>query len=722
MSRLDLYVRSISAALLAICVCDAGAAGTAADYARAERFLPWNQDKYLRNAEIQPHWLPGENRFCYSRTNSEGAQQFVVVDMATGQRRVGGDATACANDAAPASDGTSVLSPDRQWAAFLKDHNLWVRATDGSAEYALTSDGETDNGYAISPGNNVLADALHRARLAPVLLWSPDSKRILTHRLDERQVEQLHVLEMAPRDGTFRPKLSSRRYAMANDARKAVLTQMVFHVAARRRIDLEFLPMPVVFQAPIESEHAWWSADSARVYYVERGPYYRTLSLEVADAASGTARTLIEESGATFIELSGVARKPMVSVLAGGEVIWFSEREGWGHLYRYDGKTGRLKNQITRGPWVVREIVRIDERARRIYFLASGRETGRNPYLRHLYRISFDGSGAQLLTPENADHATAFDPSGRYFVDVHSRPDLPPVSVLRASDGRLIAQLETADVTRLQQEGFAMPELFEAVAADGKTPIYGVILRPSNFDPGLKYPVIDSVYPGPQVTRAQHSFAATVFDSQGAAALAELGFVVVTLDGRGTPLRSKAFLNDSYGRLGAAGNLADHVAVIRQLAQRHPWMSLQQVGVSGYSGGGFAALRAMLDYPEFYKVGVAASGNHDQRGYLAVWGETYNGPDDGKNYLAAANAPLAANLRGKLLLMHGGADDNVHPALTMQVAQALIEANRDFELLVVPKAGHDLFSHAYPIRRQWDFFVRHLMGAEPPEQYNIAPH
>jgi dipeptidyl-peptidase 4 len=717
-----MYRRSVGAVLLAICACgSAAAAVTAADYARAERFLPWNQDKYLRNAEVQPQWLPGEDRFCYRRVDSDGAQQFVVVGVATGQRRTSADQAACPSNIAPEPDGASVPSPDKKWAAFLRDHNLWVRAADGSAEYALTSDGEPDNGYAISPGNNVLADAAHRARLAPVLLWSPDSKSILTHRLDERGVDQLHVLHMAPGDGTFRAKLSSRRYAMANEARKAVLTQIVFDVAARRRIDLEFSPMSVVLQAPIESAHAWWSADAAHVYYVERGPYYRTLSLKVADAASGAARTLVEESGATFIELSGVARKPMVSVLTSGEVIWFSERDGWGHLYRYDA-TGLLKNRITNGPWVVREIVRIDERARRIYFLASGRETGRNPYLRHLYRVNFDGSGAQLLTPENADHAPVFDPSGRYFVDVYSRPDLPPTSVLRASDGRLNAQLETADLTALRQQGFAMPEPFEAVAADGKTPLYGVILRPSNFDPARRYPVIDSIYPGPQITRVQHSFAPTVFDSQGATALAELGFVVVTLDGRGTPLRSKAFLNDSYGRLGSAGNLADHVAVIRQLAQRHAWISLDRVGISGYSGGGFAALRAMLDYPEFYKVGVAASGNHDQRGYLAVWGETYNGPDDGSNYLAAANAPLAANLRGKLLLMHGGADDNVHPALTMQVAQALIDANKDFELLIVPNAGHDLFSHAYPIRRRWDFFVRHLMRAQPPTQYNIAPH
>ncbi|HKS54561.1 MAG TPA: DPP IV N-terminal domain-containing protein [Steroidobacteraceae bacterium] len=653
------------------------------------------------------------------------------------------DRAACTSRVAPKPDDTQVLSPDGKWAAFLRACNLWVRATDGSGEFALTSDGEQANGYARSPGNNVLADAGRRNGSVPVLLWSPDSKKILTHRVDERAVKELPVLQAVPADGTVRPKVSSYRYAMANDEHKALLTQFVFDVRSRGRVQLDFPGMSVVLQSPIENFHAWWSRDAAQVYYVERGPFYRTLALRVADAATGRARTLIEESGPTFIELAGIARRPMVHVLSSGEIVWFSERSGWGQLYRYDGATDVPAKPITSGEWVVRSVVGIDERERVVYFTASGREAGRNPYLRHLYRVHLDGSGLQLLTAEDADHRiftcddlllggqapdplgcerdrVGFAPSGRYFIDVYSRPDLPPHSVLRARDGRLIAPIETADAAALQAGGFTPPESFEALAADGQTPLYGVILRPSHFDPGKRYAVIDSMYPGPQVTRVQYDFATTVFDPLGASALAELGFIVVTLDGRGTPLRSKSFLNDSYGKLGTAGNLADHVAVLQQLARRDPSMDLRRVGVSGYSGGGFAALRAMLDYPEFYKVGVAASGNHDQRGYLAAWGETYNGPDDGKNYLAAANAPLAANLRGKLLLMHGGADDNVHSALTLQVVQALIDANKDFDLLIVPTAGHGLMGRTYPIRRQWDYFVRNLLEAEPPREYGIA--
>lgn len=791
---LSKIARAAGLALIASCSATAWAgqraAVTAADYARAERLLPWNQGKYLLNGDLQHHWLEGQDRFWYRRTDAPGSTHFIVVDAASGSRTLAFDhervaaglRSALTHDVAPDAlpfasfryvsqghavefaledkvwtcrtdraacvggsaeqDSRVVPSPDGKWAAFLKENNLWVRATDGSGEFALTSDGEQYNSYARSPGNNVLADRARRAGLVPVLLWSPDSTKILTHRIDEREVAELPILQAVP-VGTSRPQLLRRRYAMANDEHKASLTQFVFDVRSRRRVQLEFPSMSVVLQSPIESFHAWWSPDSAQVYYVERGAYYRTLALDIAEASTGKARTLIQESGPTFIELAGIAHRPMVRVLSSGEIVWYSERSGWGHLYLYDGRNGTAARAITSGEWVVRSIVAIDERTRTVYFTASGRETGRNPYLRHLYRVRLDGSGLELLTPEDADHRIntcddlllsgaapdplgctpqqlGFAPSGRYFVDVYSRPDLPPRSVLRASNGRLIARLEEADVSQLKADGFRMPEPFEALASDGTTRLYGVILRPSRFDPGKRYPVIDSVYPGPQVTRVQYDFTTTVFDPLGGSALAELGFIVVTLDGRGTPLRSKAFLNQSYGKLGTAGNLADHVAVLRQLAQRDPSMDLERLGVSGYSGGGFAALRAMLDYPEFYKVGVAASGNHDQRGYLAAWGETYNGPDDGSNYLAAANAPLAAKLRGKLLLMHGGADDNVHPALTLQVVQALVDANKDFDLLIVPNAGHDLMAGGYPIRRQWDYFVRHLLGAEPPEEYRIA--
>jgi dipeptidyl-peptidase-4 len=766
---------------------------TAADYARAERFLFWNQGKYLPSGEVQPHWIGDQDRFWYRRTDPEGATQFVIVDaqsgtttpafdhgrVAAGLSKVLGEAVRasalpftsfryvdegraiefavadkfircelkredCATRAMPPQfDSSVVVSPDGKWAAFLKDHNLWVRAVDGSSEFALTTDGVEHYGYAGSTGNNLHPVSPQRRgeQPPPSIKWSPDSRKILTHRIDERQVKELHLLQSVPEDGSIRPKLYRYRYAMANEEHKAKVQQIVFDVATRQRVDLELPILSTPYITPVEVHDAWWTEDSRQVLYLERGPYYRTLTLHVADATTGRSRTLIEESGKTFIELARVGERPMVRVLSDGRVLWFSERDGWGHLYLYD-KNGRAR-QITRGEWTVRGIVNVDERSKTVYFTASGREPGRNPYFRHLYRVRFDGSGLELLTPEDAEHQVTIpgdfpfvlappdplareeetlglSPSGRYFVDVHSRPDSPATSVLRSIDGRLIATLEKADISALTEGGFSMPESFEVLAADGKTKLYGTLLKPSTFDPTKKYPVLDSIYPGPQITRVPRTFPATVFDRFGASAISELGFIVVMVDGRGTPLRSKAFLNESYGKLGQAGNLDDHIAAIRQLAQDRPWMDLDRVGIFGQSGGGYASTHAILTHPEFYKVAVSAAGNHDQRGYLPIWGETYNGPDDGRNYLEAANAPLARNLRGKLLLIHGDMDDNVHPFLTMQVVDALIKANKDFDMLIVPNADHGVMANGYAQRRLWDYFVRHLLGAEPPAGYQIG--
>lgn len=800
---------------------------TAEDYARAERFLFWNKDRYITGGEVRHHWIHPEtvaaqilaptnarsglpapvaqgkagelaDHFWYRRTNAQGAVEFVLVDAATGEGRPAFDhmhiaasltkalgnapdnpvlpdalpftsfrysargqaiefllkdklwtcglqRDVCTNKVSPLLDPTVVVSPDGRWAAFRKDHNLWIRSLEDGAEFALTSDGVEHYSYAASTGNNTrtVSDQRSGRGPTPVVLWSPDSRRLLTNRVDERKVKELYLLQSVPDDGSLRPKPYSFRFSMANDEHKAQVHQFVFDVMTRERVDLKFPVFCAPFFTPIEIHDVWWSRDGREIEYIERGPFYRTLTLHVADARTGESRKLIEESGETFVELASPGRLPMVERLTSGEILWFSERDGWGHLYLYD-QHGRSR-QITKGEWLVRGIVGIDERSRTVYFTASGREPNRNPYYRHLYRVQLDGSGLELLTPENAEHqinifgedwfsllgpdplpregeTRGLAPSGKYFIDVYSRPDLPPTSVLRAIDGRLIATLETADISALEREGFTMPEPFEVLAADEQTKLYGTILRPSRFDPAKKYPVIDSIYPGPQIIRTFPTFSMTVFDpvAPSANALAELGFIVVTVDGRGTPHRSKAFYNASYGKLGDAGNLEDHIAALKQLAQRYPSMDLERVGIFGQSGGGYASTRAMLKHPDFYKVAVSGAGNHDQRGYLAFWGETYNGPDNGENYLAAANAPLAKNLQGKLLLIHGDMDDNVPPALTMQVVDGLIKANKDFDMLIVPNAGHGVMREAYATRRMWDYFVRHLMGAQPPAGYRIG--
>jgi dipeptidyl aminopeptidase/acylaminoacyl peptidase len=431
----------------------------------------------------------------------------------------------------------------------------------------------------------------------------------------------------------------------------------------------------------------------------------------------------------------------MVETLSNGDVLWFSERTGYGHLYVYDGKTGRMKRALTQGNWTVRNVLKVDEAHDAIYVAGNERQ-GSDPYYRHIYRVRLSDGHVTPLTPEDADHyvpsaqeaaypgrpgalhadlSRGFAPSGRYFIDSYSRVDLPAKTVLRTADGAIVADLATTDASQLRALGWRQPERFSALAADGKTMLYGVMWKPSDFDPAKHYAMLDSIYPGPQMNRVRVSFAENALDRQGNVALAELGMVVISVDGRGTPGRSKAFHDQSYGRMGDAGNLPDHIAVLRELARRYAWLDIDRVGVIGSSAGGYAAAHAMFTQPEFYKVGVADAGNHDQRAYLAVWGETYNGPEVGRNYVDAANALLAPGLKGKLLLLHGDMDSNVLPDYTLQVADALENSNKDFELLIVPNQGHTTILQAgYPLRRAWDFLVRNLIGATPPVAFDFS--
>lgn len=656
----------------------------------------------------------------------------------------------------PASDPLAVPSPDGRWLAYLEGGNLWVRSRDGQERFALTTDAAPGYGYASHVQSTlgvILTGARARALAvkdgqpipgppgppaAPVVLWSPDSSHLLTHRIDEREVHDITLVQSTPLDGSVRPTASSWRYAVPNDAAIARVEPWIFDVARRsgRRVDID--PLPGLFFTPIESRDTWWSNDGHSIYLIARSRYFKSMTLGIIDADSGHVRPLISETGRTFVESASLGERPMVYLLANRELVWFSERGGHGHLYVYDAETGALKRALTSGDWTVRNVLRLDEAAGYIYVSGNEREPGADPYYRFVYRIRLRDGDVTRLTPEDADHdvpATqlnamveipaanlGFSPSGRYFLETHSRADLAPSTVLRGADGKLIAAVESADISRLLASGLTMPERFHTLAADGKTMLYGVVLRPSNFDPSRRYPVIDSPYPGPQAHRVDPRFLSLVFDDLGAQGYAELGAIVVMLDGRGTHGRSKAFHDESYGGLAQAGHLDDHVAAIRDLARRYDYMDLDRVGIFGSSGGGYATAHALATFPDFFKVGVADAGNHDQRGYIAIWGETYNGPEQGDNYREASNVELAKNIRGKLFLLHGDMDSNVLPSQTLQLAAALIGANRDFDLLIVPNAGHvTARGRTYALRRAWDFMVRHLMGAEPPPQYQFPP-
>ncbi|HKF63500.1 MAG TPA: DPP IV N-terminal domain-containing protein [Dongiaceae bacterium] len=690
-------------------------------YARAERLLERNIAKLVFNATLEPHWLP-DGSFWYHRESREGAS-VIRVDAATGRKTEVSDPEALtrAHEAPPPE---ALRSPDGRWELLRSGYDIALRKVAGGETRRLTADGTADRPYAASPDTNLQAVTQRIQGLAtpPVAAWSPDGRQFVTHRLDQSGVGLLPLVQSCPADGSTRPVVHHLHMPLPGDATIGRSELLILEVATGRILPIGADPLPVPFLSPLELGWVWWSEDSARVYFLREGRGSKTLELCAADAATGTVRSIFAESSDSYVEPSPLL--PWLSQVRSlgetGEIIWPSERDGWRHLYLLDEASGQIKRKLTEGPWVVREVIDVDAEARFVYFTASGRETGHDPYLRQLYRVSLDGSAPERLTEAEADHRIRMAPDRSCFVTTWSRVDLAPVSELRAADGRLIAQLEKADLADFFAEGFAFPERFTVKAADGTTDLHGVLYKPSNFDPAHRYPVIDDLYPGPQLIRTPKSFClnpSAAFETWpgrwASQSLAELGFIVINLDGRGTPLRSRAFHLASYGRLEDAGCLEDHLAALDQLAGERPYLDLGRLGAVGHSAGGYAATRALLPYPERYKVAVASSPDQDLLCYLGYWAEKYQGLPIDERYLRQANSGLAQALRGKLLLIHGELDDNVNPYATLRFVDALIHADKDFDLLIVPGANHDLMNHPYVIRRKWDYFVTHLMGAVP---------
>ncbi|MDX1740014.1 MAG: prolyl oligopeptidase family serine peptidase, partial [Rhodothermales bacterium] len=463
-----------------------------------------------------------------------------------------------------------------------------------------------------------------------------------------------------------------------------------------------------------------WSKDSQDIAFVSSSRDHKEARLRVADPATGEVRDVMEEVVDTFYE-SGYNKVNWTVLHDTDEVIWYSQRDDWGHLYLYDLQTGELRRQITGGPWNVLQVLHLDEQARMIYFTGAGREDG-DPYFQYLYRVGIDGGGVQLLTPEPMHHSITFSPSGAYFIDSYSTPTTPQVTVVRDRDGNVVTPLEEADITALAEIGWQPPVPFVVKARDGKTDLHGLMYKPTHFDESKKYPVVNYLYPGPQSgSVGTRMFMPSRGDKQ---ALAELGFIVVELDAMGTPMRSKSFHTAYYGNMGDNG-LPDQIAGIKELASRHPWMDIERVGIYGHSGGGYASTAGILRYPDFYKVAVSSAGNHDNRNYEDDWAEKWQGlletyPDGTTNYDNQANQLVAENLKGKLLLAHGTMDDNVPYYSTLLVVDALIAANKDFDLLLMPNRRHGFGREGYFQRRRWDYFVRHLLGAEPPHEYKMG--
>src|SRR5581483_2014058 len=697
---------------------------TTADYAHAEQFMPYNTTPLVLHAGARATWLrTGDERFWYVVATEKGNESFIVD--ATRRTRVACELPECkraessregrgSGAGAGAATRTDAPSPDGKRTAFIRDWNLWVRDVASGKETALTTDGVKDFGYATDNAGWSRSDR-------PIVVWSPDSKKIATFQQDQRGSGELYLVDTR----VGHPKLEAWKYPLPGDATVTMIQRVVIDVDAARVVRLQMPPdqhrstLCDNIECRGGSIDMQWSPDASHLAFVSTSRDHKHEQLRVADAATGNVRDVLEESVATFFE-SGNGRINWRYLPASNEVIWFSERDNWGQLYLYDLQTGKEKNQITTGDGNVTQVLRVDEKNRLIYFLGVGKEPG-DPYFVHYYRIGFDGKNQTLLSPEDAMHAITPSPSGRFFVDIYSKPDVPQTSVLRDSTGRTIATFERADISRLTATGWKPPMPIVVKARDGMTNLYGLMYRPTNFNQAMKYPIINHIYPGPQTgSVGPRTFLAARQDSQ---ALAELGFVVVEIDGMGTPWRSKKFHDAYFGDMGD-NTLPDQVAAMKELAARYPWIDLDRAGIYGHSGGGYAAAGGMFHYPDFFKVGISESGNHDNRNYEDDWAEKWQGllekrADGTTNYDNQANENFAKNLKGKLLLMHGTMDDNVPPTNTLLVVDALIKANKDFDLLMLPNRRHGYGLEPYVVRRRWDYFVKNLMGAEPPANYEM---
>jgi dipeptidyl aminopeptidase/acylaminoacyl peptidase len=782
MTRIGCTLLAIAAAALAAPPY-ASAQGTRQDYARAEQFLNDDIKKIAFDGQVDPHWIDHTDRFWYLNDGPDG-KIFMLVDAAQGTRapafdhqrlaqglsrasgatytarelpftsiRIRNNAVAfnashvwyscdlssyeCAKSSAPGEDdqdegrsgpprqpdpaelpATEKPSPDRKLVAFVRGHNMWVRVAATGEEIQLSRDGEHFFDYAtpLPSPTLMVAQGTEDVVQAPAVFWSPDSRRIATYVMDQRNFPRLTITQSAPPD-QFRPKYFSYAYPLPVDFVLPTAKLVVFDIPLRKEIVVAAKPLVQLYYGGPTVE---WFGDSQRFQYREIDRGYTGVRVNEVDARTGVTRTAVDEKGGPdfLIDTSILVTR---AINDGRERIWSSERDGWNHLYLYDTQTGAVKNQITKGEWVIRAIDHVDEKARVLYYSAAGREAGRDPYLRYVYRINLDGTGLALLTPENADHAASFSPDGKYFVDVFSRVDLPTVSVIRsAEDGHVLKDLEKADVSKLTAMGWKYPEPFKAKAADGKTDLYGVIWRPTNFNPSKKYPVIENIYTGPQGAFVPKTFAAYRNQQQ---AIAELGFVTVFVDGRGTALRSRAFRAFAYHNLGFGAGGDDHITVFKQMAAKYPYMDLTRVGVWGHSAGGYDSTHAILTHPEFYRVAVSSAGCHDNRMDKATWNEQWMGWPVDKNYEEVSNYTLAPKLQGKLFLAHGDVDENVPMPATIKLVDALVKANKDFEFLIMPNRPHGFGNDPYFVRRRWDYFVKNLLGVDPPSGFQIGqPH
>jgi dipeptidyl aminopeptidase/acylaminoacyl peptidase len=583
-----------------------------------------------------------------------------------------------------------VVSPDSLWIAFLKNYNVYIRNTKDKKEYQLSFDG--------SPGDFY----------SSYFSWSPDSKKLAVNKVRPNEKREIYFVESSPKT-QLQPILHKRNYLKPGDA-LPIKHPSLFDVENKRQIPVDTKDFEHQYNL---SNPGWNKASSAFTFeFNQRG--HQVYQVVEVNAETGNTRVLVDEQSNTFIDYSG--KRYRYDLEESNEMIWASERDGWNHLYLIDTKTGNVKNQITKGEWVVRQVLNVDSKNRTILFYGSGKNSNEDPYYMHCYKVNFDGSKLIDLTPEKMNHEVEFSKQFEYFTDTYSTVDVAPVTVLRrTSDGKVLLELEKTDISELLAKGWIAPEPFVAKARDGKMDIWGNIYRPTNFDASKSYPIIEYIYAGPHSSFAQKSFRPV---NSAFSSLAELGFIIVQMDGMGTSNRSKAFQDVCYKNLKDAG-FPDRILWIKAAAEKYSFMDTTRVGLFGGSAGGQSTLAGLLFYPEFYKAGVSSCGCHDNRMDKIWWNEQWMGYPIGPEYAACSNVENAHLLKGKLMLIVGELDDNVDPASTMQVADALINAKKDFELVVLPGTNHTL-GGTYGEQKRRDFFIRNFLNQQTPDWNRIS--
>lgn len=764
-----------------------------ANYQSAESFLEWNVRKEIFNVYVNAHWIGDGTDFWY-KDESKNGWTYRVFEGNTRQIRDAFDHEALAQsltrtsgvpveslklpitslefasdadeitirlepgilvkadssgaildftEQAQEEDVVSLYSPDEKWRAYYHDSNLWLENMDTGETTNATVKGTPEARYGL-PIMSPLIDAgiaevdypqFPVKDMIPAALWSPDSSKILTHVIDTSKVEDYHLVQNVPMDGTHRPKHYRFSYPLPGEENVPSVQLVVYDLESRTVTELANKPLfQLFFGSPLKrmesasaADSVWWDHNSKDIYVLRLARGYRRMALERVDVEKNSLTTLASEESADAMDVGMSSMGPRnARVMKSGETIWFSRRDGWGHLYLYSpGDNESETKQITQGSWSVDKVLNIDEDARIIYFTALGANQDVDPYFSQVYSVSIDTLEKECLTNDLNDHSVQFSPSGKYFIDNASTPGSAGAYTVRfVKDGSSV-HLCDPDIDALWQRGWTPPERHLVKARDGVTDIAMVVFRPTNFDATKRYPVLDHIYAGPQVNQAPTSFAEVGRGNRAAGfwqsqAIAELGFVVVMIDGLGMPYRSRWYTKHSYSNLGDAG-LPDHIKAITHLDRVYGYTDLNRVGIFGHSGGGYASLRAMLAHPDFYHAAVSSAGNHEDLLYAAGWTERYQGYPVNEAYTTQANSYNAANLQGKLLLVHGDMDENVHPASTIKVVDELVKANKDFDLLILPNRHHFMTEDPYFIRRRWDYFVQHLTDNKPVAGYQIKP-